>query len=147
MTDSVVIERTLKAPIATVWDMWTVPENFQAWYGPGGAKIPVANMDLQVGGSRLVCMEMETPDGPMKMWFGGEFTDVTPVTRLAYTETMTDESGNPTDADHSTEVIVELTEIGASETKMVLTHVGVPADSPGAMGWNMAIDKLEAHLA
>ena len=26
-------------------------------------------------------------------------------------------------------------------------HTGIPADSPGAVGWNMALDKLEAHLA
>jgi len=30
---------------------------------------------------------------------------------------------------------------------MVMTHAGIPADSPGAMGWNMALDKLESHLA
>ena len=29
----------------------------------------------------------------------------------------------------------------------VLTHAGIPADSPGAMGWNMALDKLVTHLA
>jgi hypothetical protein len=29
---------------------------------------------------------------------------------------------------------------------MVMTHVGVPADSPGAQGWNMALDKLTAHI-
>jgi hypothetical protein len=29
---------------------------------------------------------------------------------------------------------------------MVLTHVGIPAGSPGAVGWNMAFDKLAAIL-
>jgi hypothetical protein len=29
---------------------------------------------------------------------------------------------------------------------MVLTHVGVPAGSPGETGWSMAIDKLAAYL-
>jgi hypothetical protein len=32
-------------------------------------------------------------------------------------------------------------------TKMVMTHAGVPSDSPGATGWTMALDKLAAHLA
>ena len=32
-------------------------------------------------------------------------------------------------------------------TKMVLTHVGVPAGSPGAAGWAMAVEKLGALLA
>jgi hypothetical protein len=30
---------------------------------------------------------------------------------------------------------------------MVMTHVGVPADSGGAGGWSMAFDKLDAYLA
>ena len=29
---------------------------------------------------------------------------------------------------------------------MVMTHVGIPAGSPGAAGWTMAIDKLAARL-
>ncbi len=152
--NSVVIERTLDAPIDLVWKMWTEAKHFQAWYGPQGASIPVAEMDVQVGGSRLICMEMETPNGPMKMWFAGEFTEVTPTSRLVYTDGMSDENGNLKSPEEmgmppgpsSTEVIVEL-EPADSGTKMTMTHVGVPADSPGAMGWNMALDKLEAHLA
>ena len=30
---------------------------------------------------------------------------------------------------------------------MVMTHAGIPADSPGAAGWAMAFDKLSAYLA
>lgn len=29
--DSVVIERTMHAPIDTVWQMWTDPTHFAAW--------------------------------------------------------------------------------------------------------------------
>lgn len=154
-SNSVVIERTFAAPIDLVWQMWTNGDDFAKWYGPGGARIPVANMDVRVGGARLICMEMDTPDGLMQMWFAGEFTDVTPKTRLAYTDAMSDEEGNPKTAAEmgmpdgqvmSTEVIVELEDHGAT-TAMVMTHVGVPADSPGAQGWAMAIDKLEAALS
>ena len=82
MTDSVVIERILDAPVELVWKMWTEPEHFAAWYGPMGASIPVANLDLQVGGTRHVCMAMETPDGPMQMWFVGKYTEIVPHSRL-----------------------------------------------------------------
>ena len=27
---------------------------------------------------------------------------------------------------------------------MILTHIGIPAGSPGAIGWTMALDKLSA---
>ena len=45
----------------------------------------------------------------------------------------------------TTEVRVELEDVGG-RTKMVMTHVGVPGDSPGAAGWAIALDKLGAQL-
>jgi hypothetical protein len=30
---------------------------------------------------------------------------------------------------------------------MVMTHTGIPAGSPGAAGWAMALDKLAARVA
>lgn len=154
-TQSVVIERTLDAPVEQVWKMWADPEHFAQWYGPKGAAIPVAKMDVRVGGSRLICMEMQTPNGPMQMWFTGEFQEVVVNQRLVYTEAMSDDAGTilpheqtgmPEGFPTVTTVIVELEELDGS-TKMTMTHVGVPADSPGATGWNMAFDKLVDYVA
>jgi len=153
--DAVVIERTLDAPVDLVWQMWTVPEHFQAWYGPDGASIPVAKMDVRVGGKRLVCMEMSSPEGAMQMWFTGEYREVVENKRLVYTESMSDQNGNVASASDmgmpeghptTTEVRVELEDLDG-RTKMVMTHAGIPADSPGAAGWAMAFDKLAAHVA
>ncbi len=150
----VVIERIFDAPIGVVWRMWTEPAHFAAWYGPTGATIPVAEMDVTVGGRRLICMEMGTPDGVMQMWFVGEYRHVEAPTRLVYTESISDEHGNVSspppgataDQPGETDVIVELDDLG-DRTRVTLTHRGIPADSPGAMGWNMALDKLTTHLA
>lgn len=147
-TKSVVIERIFDAPIALVWQLWTEPEHFKNWYGPQGFSIPVAEMDLSKGGQRLICMS--SPDGNMTMWTVGEFTEIIPNERLVYTESMSDEHGNvvaPPNSNHpsTTTVIVELEELNG-QTKMVMTHEGVPADSPGASGWEQAFVKLEAHL-
>ena len=92
--DSVVIERSFDAPVDLMWQMWTDPQHFKAWYGPVGATIPIAKMDVRVGGARLVCMEMQTPNGPMQTWFVGEFREVVESERLVYTESMADEAGN-----------------------------------------------------
>lgn len=150
--ESVVIERSFDAPIDLIWRMWTEPDHFKAWFGPQGAAIPVARMDVRVGGSRLVGMEMETPNGLMQMWFTGTYREVVENERLVYTESMSDESGKVLSASDmgmpeghptTTEVIVELKEVGG-RTRMVMTHVGIPKDSPGAAGWTMAFDKLAA---
>ena len=151
---AVVIERTFDAPVDLIWQMWTDPEHFAAWYGPAGATIPVAKMDVRVGGTRLVSMEVQTPGGPMQMWFTGEYREVAENERLVYTESMSDEKGNvvspsdmgmPEGHPTTTEVRVELEDVDG-RTKMVMTHVGIPGDSPGAAGWAMAFDKLAAYV-
>jgi uncharacterized protein YndB with AHSA1/START domain len=152
--DAVVIERSFDAPVELIWQMWTDPEHFKAWYGPDGAAIPLAEMDVRVGGGRSVCMEVQTPAGAMQMWFVGEYREVVQNQRLVYTESMSDENGKllspgdmgmPDGYPMTTEVRVELAAIGG-RTTMVMTHRGVPADSPGATGWTMAFDKLASYV-
>lgn len=99
-------------------------------------------------------MVMETPNGTMRMWFTGEYREVVENRRLVYTESMSDEHGNvlspteigmPEGYPTTTAVIVQPEDIDG-RTKMVMTHVGIPAGSPGAMGWTMAFDKLAVYL-
>lgn len=151
---SVVIEREFEATAEKLWEMWTIPSHFEAWYGPGGATITVKAMDIEVGGQRHVGMSMETPNGPMQMWFAGEHQVVEAAKKLSYTESMADEAANILSAEETgmgpmhpgtTVVTVELTSDGPN-TKMVLTHEGVPAGSPGEQGWKMALDKLADYL-
>lgn len=148
-----VIERTMQVTPATIWAMWTQPEHFAAWYGPAGARISVSTMQVRVGGMRLLRMEVETPNGPMKMWFTGEYLVVIENQRLVYTDAMSDELGNvlppeqtgaPAGHPTTTQVCLDLEPVETG-TKITLTHVGIPAGSPGAAGWNMALDKLD-HL-
>jgi uncharacterized protein YndB with AHSA1/START domain len=150
--DAVVIERTFNAPVDFIWQMWTQPEHFQKWYGPQGFTVPVAEMDVRVGGKRLICMA--SPDGSMQMWTAGEYLEVVPNERLVYTESPADENGNvvspsamgmPEGYPTTTEVTVLLQDLGG-RTKMVMTHAGVPAGSGANGGWNQAFDKLADHI-
>jgi len=153
--DAVVIERTFDAPIDFVWQLWTQPEHFKSWYGPRGFSVSVAEMDLRIGGKRLVCMERPTPNGSMRMWTTGEYTEIVPNTRLVYTESMSDEKGSvlsPSamgmgdDYPMTTEVTVLLEDLGG-RTKMTMTHAGLPAGGQGANeGWEQAFDKLADYI-
>ena len=100
-------------------------------------------------------MEVTTPDGAMHMWFAGEYLEVIQNQRLVYTDAVSDEHGNvlspeqagmPAEHPTTTEVRVELEPVGGG-TRMTLTHVGIPAGSPGGAGWAMALDKLTSHLS
>ena len=150
--DALVIERTFDAPVDLVWQMWTDPEHFKKWYGPRGFTVPVADMDMRVGGKRLICMA--SPDGSMKMWTTGEYVEIVPNVRLLYTESHADENGNvvspstmgmPEGHPATTEVTVLLEDLGG-RTKMVMTHAGMPADSGAGGGWNQAFDKLAERI-
>jgi uncharacterized protein YndB with AHSA1/START domain len=148
--DACVIERIFEAPVELIWQMWTQPEHFKNWYGPQGFAVPVAEMDVRVGGKHLFCME--SPDGSMKMWSTGEYSEVVPNERLVYTDSPADEQGNvvspsamgmPEGYPATTEVIVVLEDLGG-RTKMVMTHVGVPAGAKG--GWEQAFAKMADQI-
>jgi uncharacterized protein YndB with AHSA1/START domain len=150
----VVIQRTFEESPHLLWQMWTDPQHFKAWYGPQGTTIPVADMDLRVGGKRLLCMQFQTSDGPRQMWFTGQYLEIIENQRLVYTESISDEHGNvlsPTDMGMpeghptTTQVTVDLEDLGG-HTRMTMTHAGIPADSPGASGWAMALDKLATYI-
>ena len=150
--DAVVIERIFEAPVDLIWQMWIQPEYFKNWYGPKGFTVPVAEMDLRIGGKRLICMA--SPDGKMKMWTVGEFTEIIPNIRLEYTESPADENGNqvlpsaigmPEGYPATTKVTVILEDNGGT-TKMVLTHDGISAESGAGGGWNQAFDKLAEQI-
>jgi uncharacterized protein YndB with AHSA1/START domain len=64
------------APLDLMWQPCTDPQHVKAWDGSVGSTLPMAKMGGRVGGVRLVCMEMQTPNGPMQMWFVGEFRGV-----------------------------------------------------------------------
>lgn len=155
MTDQatwVRIIRAFDAPIDVVWDMWTKPELFKQWYGPTGMRVARAEMDVVVGGTRKICLEM--PERGLQMWFTGIYREVSRPTRLVYTEAMCDADGTllspqsmgmPKGHPDITEVIVELREEGGT-TRMTMVHVGVPEGSAGAGGWSQAFDTLGTVL-
>jgi len=144
--EAVVIERTFDAPVELIWQLWTQPEHFKHWYGPAGFTVPVAEMDVRVGGKHLFCME--TSDGSMKMWSTGEYTEVVPNVRLVYTESMADEHGNVMNGEHpATTIVTVLLEDVGGRTKMVMTHAGVPTNEGGASaGWEQAFAKLATYV-
>ncbi|SIT83759.1 Uncharacterized conserved protein YndB, AHSA1/START domain [Yoonia rosea] len=150
MTEWIKITRTFDAPIEEVWAMWADAANFQKWYGPRGFSVPVAEMDVTVGGTRKINMEMKTPDRTMSMWFTGQYKEVSAPHKLVYTESMCDPDGNlispsamgmPEGTPEVTEITVELTEEDG-KTLMVMTHAGIPAGTPGEGGWMQAFDKM-----
>lgn len=149
------IERTFNAPIDLVWAIWTEPKLFRHWYGPKGASVPATEMDLVVGGTRSLTMEMNTAQHSFSMHFTGTYKTIEAPYHLAYTESMCDETGAvispqsmgmPADFPDTTEVIIDLSE-ASGKTLMKLVHVGVKEAMVGAEGWHQAFDKIDKVLS
>jgi uncharacterized protein YndB with AHSA1/START domain len=79
------------------------------------------------------------------MWFVGEHRVIDEPHRLVYTEARVSDPTVVPSPSELTEVRVDLDDRGG-RTGLVLTHRGVPADSPGATGWAIALDTLATRL-
>lgn len=79
----VVVTRTVDAPARLVFEAWTKAELFKRWWVPKsyGLTLLSCEMDVRVGGQyRLVF-----PHGDSTMEFFGTYLEVTPYSRLVWT--------------------------------------------------------------
>ena len=86
-----VVTRTFDAPARIVFEAWTKPELFERWWAPKsfGLTMLSCEMDVRVGGKyRLVFAVGGDASKPMA--FFGSYTEVTPPSRLVWTN---DEGG------------------------------------------------------
>lgn len=79
-----VIERTYRASLEDVWDLWTSKEGFTSWWGPQGFRVEVHTLDAVVGGTLAYDMIADTPEMVAAMKQIGQPTSH--ATRSRYTE-------------------------------------------------------------
>ena len=80
-----VITRTINGPARIVFEAWTKPELFKQWWVPKsfGLSLLSFDADVRVGGRyRLV---FSHPAAPKPMEFFGRYLEVTPHSRLVWT--------------------------------------------------------------
>ena len=84
-----VVTRTFNAPARIVFEAWTNPELFRQWWVPKslGMSLRSCEMDVRVGGKYRLEFE---PDG---MAFFGTYLEVTPHSRLVWTNEEGGEGG------------------------------------------------------
>ena len=74
--------RQFRAPRALVFEAHTKVEHLRRWWGPRNTTLTVCDVDLRVGGQwRYVCRE----ESGAEFGFRGEYREIDPVQRLAYT--------------------------------------------------------------
>lgn len=94
-TADIVVHRILKAPVPTVWKMWTDPKEVVAWWGPADYTAPSAHIDLREGGSYLFAMRAPAEQGGAISYTGGTYERIIPHRLLEFTQNLTNEVGDP----------------------------------------------------
>jgi uncharacterized protein YndB with AHSA1/START domain len=86
-----VVTRTFNAPARIVFEAWTKPELFRRWWVPKsmGMSLLSCDMDVRVGGTYRFVFGYE--GSTMEVF--GTYLEVTPPSRLAWTNEEGDEGG------------------------------------------------------
>jgi uncharacterized protein YndB with AHSA1/START domain len=79
-----VVSRTFNGPARIVFDAWTKPELVRRWWAPTsiGAAMVSCEADVRVGGQYRYVFSAR---GSREMAFSGQYSEITPYTRLVYT--------------------------------------------------------------
>ena len=85
-----VVTRTFNGPARIVFEAWTKPELMKRWWVPKSMGIPLLSceMDVRVGGGYRVEFG---PDASRSMAFFGRYIEVSPHSRLAWTNDESDD--------------------------------------------------------
>jgi uncharacterized protein YndB with AHSA1/START domain len=144
--DGIEIVRIFEASREEVFDAWTRPEGFAAWFGEHGSSIPLdrASMDLRPGGAWHAIMLVGEDT---ELVFAGNFREIDPPRHLV----MTVADRVPTADDPVDILTVDLEDLGDGRTQMVFSQQGsnMPAEEyeRAMRGWLIFFERLGEHLA
>jgi uncharacterized protein YndB with AHSA1/START domain len=88
-----VVTRTFNGPARIVFEAWTKPELFKQWWAPKsfGLTILSCEMDVRVGGTYRLMIAHPSSEQPMALF--GRYIEVTPPSRLVWTNDEGDGDG------------------------------------------------------
>ena len=148
------LERTFKASIDEVWELWTTGDGIESWWGPEGFSVAVRELDLRPGGDLLYTMSAVEPEQMEYMVKAGmplstdhklTFTEVDPPRRLAYRDIA---DFIPDVEPYEVETVIELFEV-EDGVRMVLTFDAMHDDrwtKLAVMGRESELVRLAAIL-
>jgi uncharacterized protein YndB with AHSA1/START domain len=148
------IERTFKAAIEDVWELWTTKEGIESWWGPDGFQVKVRKLDVRPGGDLLYDMTAIAPDQIEFLKKAGmslttpssiTYAEVVPRKRLAFTQLA---DFIPNVKPYQVAMTVDF-DTGPQGVRMVLTLDAMHDEywtKMAVMGWENELDKLAKLL-
>ena len=136
------LRRVYPQPPPVVFAALSDPNQLRKWWGPAGFTVGSLRFPVRVGEAYRI--EMHPPEGPA-FHLGGEFREVEPPARLAYTFAWQE----PHPDDVETLVRLSLSDVGTA-TEVALVQGAFKTEARWALhrdGWTDSFDKLERLLA
>jgi uncharacterized protein YndB with AHSA1/START domain len=154
-TGKVVIERTYRAPVTTLWELWTTKDGFESWWGPQGFRADVHELDARPGGTLRYDMVADTPETVAAMLEMGDseshavtsrFAVVEPHARLVLTNVI---DFLPGVAPYESDINVEFVPTDGEEVRMIVTLDGMHDEQHTRMqqeGFASQLTKLDQRF-
>jgi uncharacterized protein YndB with AHSA1/START domain len=139
---ALMIRRTFKADIQTLWNALTDPKALMQWMGAHVATPVRAEADLRVGGKWFLEMEGKETGNPHNV--RGEYVEIDEPNRVVFTWSWYSSETPPT------LVTFALKDRGDGTTSLTLTHerfADADTRTGHSMGWNGSFDNLDTLLA
>ncbi len=151
---TVVIERSYRASLGDVWDLWTTKAGFESWWGPQGFRAEVNELNARVGGALRYEMIADTPEMVAAMKRMGRpaahptnarFTELEPRERLVITNVI---DFIPEVATYESQIAVDLRAAG-DQVRMVVTLDAMHSQEMTRMqkeGFSSQLTKLDSRF-
>jgi uncharacterized protein YndB with AHSA1/START domain len=135
------IVRVFDAPIAMVFEAWTVPEQLVQWWGPEGHHVPEYRIDMREGGAwRTVMRDADGGDHIVS----GVYHEISPPNRLVFSWAWETDG----ERGHETVITIELKARG-EQTELTLTQREFETKEScelHSLGWNSSFVCLDSYL-
>ena len=124
------ISRTLDAPLALVWEVYSQEKHLAKWWGPKGFEWVTGKLDFRPGGYFHYCMRAPTGQ---EMWGRFDYLEIEPLKRIVYTTGFSNAAGEIVRAPFAPNFPLKLlNEIRFSESagRTTLDMTGTPFEAP-----------------
>jgi uncharacterized protein YndB with AHSA1/START domain len=151
---TVVFERSYRASIEDVWDLWTTKDGFESWWGPQGFRAEVNELSARVGGALRYDMIADTPEmiaamkrlgRPASHPTTSHFTELRPRERLVITNVI---DFIPHVAPYESQIAVDL-KVEGDHVRMVVTLDAMHTEEMTRMqeeGFTSQLTKLDSRF-
>ena len=156
MKKRISLQRSFKAALDLVWEMWTSKEGIESWWGPPGFEVSVNRIELHVGGALEYVMTavgadqvafMKQHNQPLSMTLKARYTLVNPKNAASW---MNLADFIPGVEPYEVETRLALTVLDRDNTRVDLDFDAMHDDFYTQMakqGWEAELGKLDEAIS